>query len=240
MANSEVRPAREQGAGKWHVPVTVDGFSSNMVVIKTQGGNKIDWEASMSLVQADFEKSEEVQTAAFIKRWGLENAKLEIKVLKVYQKFSFTYFDLEVRNRSDAFLDFWGLVGVIYDSGDKYLGKSITNGKNLTPGDTAFVSIRFSDVNYATVKSWKFTLSDIDLSNDSGENVDAIQHFSIIVPPAVKPPVGNNPFAPGNNPGKNPFAPGNNAGDDPFAPAAKPKPPAAKDPFGADDPFKNN
>ena len=59
-------------------------------------------------------------------------------------------------------------------------------------------------------------------------------------PPAVKPPAGNNPFAPGNKPGNNPFAPGKNAGDDPFAPAAKPKPPATKDPFGADDPFKNN
>jgi hypothetical protein len=184
--------AQEQGGGKWHVPFIEDptgrGGRGAMVVIKTKDGNKVDWVASQKLCKDIYEEAlRQADVAAkdaqrrFIAQWGLENAKLEVKVLKVYQSAGSTKFDLEVRNRSGAFIDFWGLDGVFYGSGDKYLGKSITNGQNLRPGDTVFDEIYCSDTNVSMIKSWKFKISRIRLSNDSGQSVDATRNFSIVV-----------------------------------------------------------
>ena len=170
--------AQEQGSGKWHVPSSYDGADNGlMVVIKTKDGNKVDWEASMSHEEARIKDAQR----SYIAKWGLENAKLEVKVLKVYQEFSSATFDIEVRNRSGAFIDFWGLDGVIYGSSGEYLGKAKTYGQNLLAGDTALKSISFSDTNVSTIKSWKFKLSRINVSNDSGEIVNATRNFSIIV-----------------------------------------------------------
>jgi hypothetical protein len=173
-----IHRAQEQGNGKWHIPLSANGVDQgHQVIIKTKDGYKVDWEASISAAQA---RAKDAQRT-YIAKWGLEKAKLEVKVLKVYQFASYAKLDIEVRNRSDAFIDFWGLDGVIYGSSGEYLGKAITNGKNLLAGDTALGSISFGDTNVSTVKSWKFKLSRINVSNESGEIVDATRNFSIIV-----------------------------------------------------------
>jgi hypothetical protein len=69
-----IHPAQEQGGGNWHVPFSVDGVVfGTLIVITTNDGNKIDWQASMRLQQLRVETSRHDDLYGFIEDKELSN-----------------------------------------------------------------------------------------------------------------------------------------------------------------------
>ncbi len=114
---------------------------------------------------------------------GLEDAKLIVKVLKVYEVGTrYAKIDFELTNDSKAFIDYWSIDVAIYDANDEYLGHSFTNGSNLRPGESIVEDkLSFSNVASSNIGSWRPRIDSLKTRDpNDGSRVDAQPVFKLV------------------------------------------------------------
>lgn len=120
------------------------------------------------------------QQEKFLRRWGLENAVVEVKLLQIRQRFSTAIATFEITNKSAARITFWDIDMAIYDSGGKFLGEGFSFGTFLKAGDSVIEEFDCEDVDSAKIESWKLRLGDgLRIENENGEKLRAISYFKL-------------------------------------------------------------
>jgi hypothetical protein len=115
-----------------------------------------------------------------VQTWGLEDAVLEVKVLKIVQSSSYAKMFIHVTNRSKAFLAFWNVGASIHSRKNTFLASNDTNGQNLRPGDSIDGDLLFSDVNASQIARWTLRLGRITVQSESGEKLfQADKYFTL-------------------------------------------------------------
>jgi hypothetical protein len=85
-----------------------------------------------------------------------------------------------VTNRSKVLLEFWEIGASVYDRAGKYLGNGTKVGSNLRPNDSADEEMLLMDVDADAVSRWVLQLKQINIENDSGEELfDADKFFTL-------------------------------------------------------------
>lgn len=115
-----------------------------------------------------------------VQQWHLENAVVEVKVLKVVPASIGATVSFHVTNRSKAFIEHWQLAMSAYDRSGKFLATDSVSGSNLRPKDSADEETIISDVDSSAISRWVFRLKSMTLQNDGGENLyEADKYFTI-------------------------------------------------------------
>ena len=140
--------------------------------MRTEAGFRIDWEAS----RENWLAAEDV---AFRKSHGLENAAIEVELVKVKNESQFTQLTFRVTNQSRARLKTAFLKVEAYGSDEAYLAQGSLVLKNLAPSDSTIDTVLLEDVKATQIQSWKAGLTGITIDLGDNKRVEAERYFVV-------------------------------------------------------------
>jgi hypothetical protein len=162
----------------WTVSVSMGNEISHYVISQTDSGPRLDWLASKKAWEEDAERMAKQRENRIREQWGLKNATIEARVLRVVQSYSYTNLFVEITNRSEAHVSFVGLKATVYDRNGTFLAHKTTNESDIPSGEKTIVEFSFREVSAPRVASWQLVLDGVVVARKSGEKFDAAQYFT--------------------------------------------------------------
>ncbi len=115
-----------------------------------------------------------------VQQWHLENAVVEVQVLKVVPASIGAKISIHVTNRSKAFITYWQVGASVYDRAGKFLGNGTKVGSNLRPNNSVDEEMLLIDIDASAISRWVLNLKGLTLESESGENLfDADKYFTL-------------------------------------------------------------